>query len=154
MVQRTLIRLAIVLTFVVLMLGVEVKPGMAQSQNPSCSQTVLVQYAVGPSVSRDGYTIQAALWGKQDALSGKFCGVLEGHQSWAENNNSQYQGTLTSYVNHDNSVDIMPAIYISSGTTKSQTFVHGPFQTNCASAYLILHYSNAVLNSTTPTVCP
>lgn len=149
-------RMFVVLTFVVLILGSEVGlPGTVHAHPlyVPCTQTILVQYALGPSVSRDGYTIQAQLWGKQDAFSGKFCGILEGHQSWSENN-SQYPGTLTSYVNHDGTVDIMPPIYIPAGITKSQTFTHGPFNANCASAYLILHYSNAVLNSTTPTVCP
>jgi hypothetical protein len=149
-------RIFVVFTFVVLILGTEgVFAGTAQA-NPlhvPCTKTTLVQYAVGPSVSGDGYTIQAQLWGKQDAYSAKFCGVLEGRQSWSENN-SQYPGTLTSYVNHDGTVDIMPPIYIPAGITQSQTFVHGPFNASCASAYLILHYSNAVLNSTTPTVCP
>src|SRR5947209_2177482 len=149
-------KMFVVLTFVVLILWAETGlAGIAQAYplHVPCAQTVLVQYAVGPSVSRDGYTIQAQLLGEQDTYSGKFCGILEGYQSWSENN-SQYPGTLTSYVNHDGTVDIMPPIYISAGITQSQTFTHGPFNANCASAYLILHYSNAVLNSTTPTVCP
>ena len=150
------LRIFVVLTLVVLMLGIEARlAGTAEAHSlyVPCTQAVLVQYATGPSVSRDGYTIQARLWGKQDAFSAKFCGVVEGNQSWAENN-SQYPGTLTSYVNHDGTVDIMPPIYMPNGITESKTFVHGPFNANCASAYLILHYSNAVLNSTTPTVCP
>ncbi len=149
-------RMFVVLTFVGLLLGIVVGlPGTVHAQPfyVPCTQTILVEYATGPSASRDGYTIQAHLWGKQDAFSGKFCGILEGHQFWSENN-SQYPGTLTSYVNHDGTVDIKPPIYIPSGVTQSQTFTHGPFNANCASAYLILHYSNAVLNSTTPTVCP
>ena len=149
-------RIFVIFTFVVLILGAEgVFAGTAHA-NPlyvPCTKTTLVQYAVGPSASGDGYTIQAQLWGEQDAYSAKFCGILEGYQSWSENN-SQYPGTLTSYVNHDGTVDIKPAIYIPAGITQSQTFVHGPFSANCASAYLILHYSNAVLNSTTPTLCP
>jgi hypothetical protein len=149
-------RIVVVLTFLALLLGTEVGlPRNAQAHllHVPCAQTVLVQYAVGPSVSRDGYTIQAQLWGEEDSFSGKFCGVLEGYQSWSEDN-SQYPGTLTSYVNHDGTVDIMPPIYIDAGVTQSQTFTHGPFSATCGSSSLILHYSNVTLNSTTSTVCP
>jgi hypothetical protein len=149
-------KMFVVLAFVALIAwtGVGLPPN-AQTQplHIPCKKTVLVQYASGPSVSRDGYTIQAQLWGEQDAYSGKFCGILEGYQSWSEDN-SQYPATLTSYVNHDGTVDILPPIYIDAGVTQSQTFTHGPFNATCASSYLILHYSNVVLNSTTPTVCP